>query len=166
MKTLIPMTAIAALIAGAAVQAQAQPRTELIGVAKAVSVAEQKLSARAFDADLDRERSALVYEISLVRAGQQIEADVDAVTGEIVRERTKRALRLPYRTSALNTAQSAPPLTQTIASIETATKGKVSGIGLERRAGRDYYEVELVGAQDRDILVNVQTGAITPMIDD
>jgi uncharacterized membrane protein YkoI len=161
------MAAVAALVAGAALGAHAQTRPNVIGVAKAVSIAEEKLSAKAFDAELDHERGVLVYEVSLVRGGQQIEADVDAATGAIIRERTKRALRLPYASSALNVAQSAPHnLTQTIAMIETSTKGRVSDIGLERRRGRDYYEVELVGAQDRDILVDVRTGAITPVIDD
>ena len=64
-------------------------------------------------------------------------------------------------------AQTAPrTLSETIAMVEDATKGKVAEIGLERRGGRHYYEVELVGAQDRDVLVDVRTGAITPLIGD
>ena len=50
--------------------------------------------------------------------------------------------------------------------VEGATKGRVSDIGLEREGGRYYYEAELAGAQDREVRVDLRTGAISPVIDD
>jgi uncharacterized membrane protein YkoI len=162
------LIAAAALAAGAAGLAHAQTAAPTpIGVARAVSAAESTLGARAFEAELDRERGRLVYEVSLVKDGRAVQAEVDAATGEIVRRTTPKTLRLPLRGENLKAAQTAPrTLSQTIAAVETATHGKVTDIGLEQRGGRHYYEVELAGAQDRDILVDLRTGAITPQIDD
>ena len=85
----------------------------------------------------------------------------------LVRTTDRIEARLPIVGEHLKAAQTAPrTLTETIAMVEDATKGKVAEIGLERRGGRHYYEVELVGAQDREVLVDVRTGAITPLIGD
>jgi uncharacterized membrane protein YkoI len=74
---------------------------------------------------------------------------------------------MPWTDSDLKVAQTAPrPLGEAIAMIETSTKGRVTDISLERRKQRHYYEVELAGAQDREVRVDLQTGAITPVIDD
>ena len=162
---LIATVALAAGLAGLAHAQTAAPR--LIGVAKAVAAAETALGARAFEAELDRERGKLVYEIKLVKDGRAVEAEIDAATGELLRQGKPGALRLPFRAENLRAVQTAPrTLTQTISAVETATHGTVTDIGLERRGERHYYEVELAGAQDREILVDLRTGAITPRIDD
>jgi len=156
---------VAVGVAGLAHAQTAAPRP--VGVAKAVAAAETALGARAFEAELDRERGQLVYEIKLVKDGRAVEAEVDAATGQLVRQGKPSALRLPFRAENLRAVQTAPrTLTQTISAVESATRGTVTDIGLERRGDRHYYEVELAGAQDRDILVDLRTGAITPQIDD
>lgn len=157
----------AAAIAALAAPAMAQPVRPGIGLAKAVETAERELGARAFDAELDHEGGALVYEIDLVKEGRALEARVDAASGQVVRQSGPSRVRLPFSGRKLEAAQSAPrTLTETIALVENATKGRVSEIGLERAGGRDYYEVELAGAQDREVRVDLRTGAITPVIDD
>lgn len=159
---------IAALLAGTAAtagyaQANVRPKVEL---SQAVAAAEKTLGARAFDAELDIDRGRMVYEIDLVKDGKAVEAEVDAQTGAVVRQQ-RQGLSLPWRDSDLKAAQTAPrSLTDAIAMIEGQTKGKVTDIGLERQGGRDYYEVALAGAQDRDVLVDIQSGAITPVLDD
>lgn len=167
MKTIL-MAAGALALAAAATAATAQavaPQT--IGVARAVSAAESATGGRAFEAELDHEGGAPVYEVSLVKHGRAVEAHIDAVTGRLVRQTGGSALRMPFTGANLRAAQTAPrSLSQTIAMVEGATKAKVADIGLEQHRGRHYYEVELVGAQDREVRVDLQTGAITPMIDD
>ncbi|MDZ4370454.1 MAG: PepSY domain-containing protein [Phenylobacterium sp.] len=136
-------------------------------LAQAVAIAERDLGARAYDAEFDMDLGDMVYEIDLVKNGKPLEVNVDAVTGRIVRQSTPLRAHLPIVGEHLKAAQTAPrTLSQTIAAVEEATKGKVTEIGLERRGGRHYYEVELVGAQDRDVLVDVRTGAIMPLIGD
>jgi uncharacterized membrane protein YkoI len=162
-KILISAAAVAALSTPAAAQV-VRPKVTL---AQAVATAERELGARAYDAEFDMDLGDMVYEVELVKNGKPIHAKVDATTGRIVRRSAPIKARLPVIGEHLKAAQTAPrTLSETIAMVEEATKGKVAEIGLERRGGRHYYEVELVGAQDRDVLVDVRSGAITPLIGD
>lgn len=155
-----------AAIAALALPAAAQVVRPQVSLSQAVATAERELSARAFDAELDLDRGDLVYEVGLVKNGKALEAHVDAVSGKLLRQAGNPKARLPLVGEHLTAAQTAPrSLTQTIAMVEDATKGKVSDVGLERRGGRAYYEMELAGAQDREVLVDVRTGAIMPVID-
>lgn len=171
---LLAVAAFAAVGAagGAALPALAQADSTSRAVAKAplaqaVAAAEQTVGGRAFDAELDHERGALVYEIDLVKNGRAVEARVDAATGKVIHQQTLGAARLPFTSEHLKAAQAAPrTLSQTIALIESSTKGQVTDIGLEREAGRYYYEAELAGAQDREVRVDLRTGALTPVMDD
>ncbi|WP_165843879.1 PepSY domain-containing protein [Phenylobacterium kunshanense] len=151
-------------MAQSAVQA-AQPR--IVSLSQAVATAETELGARAFDAELDRSGGQLVYEVDLVKAGRPIEAHIDATTGRLIRHTTPTRLRIPFANQDAKAAQGAPrSLSETIELIERSTHGRVTEIGLERAGGRHYYDVELAGAADRDVRVDLMTGAITPVIDD
>jgi uncharacterized membrane protein YkoI len=163
-RTILLAAAAAATVAAPAVAQVVRPKVTL---AQAVATAEAEFGARAYDAEFDMDLGDMVYEIGLVKNGKPMEVKVDAVSGKVVRQSRPIKARLPIVGEHLKAAQTAPrTLTQTIAMVEDATKGKVAEIGLERRGGRHYYEVELVGAQDRDVLVDVRTGAITPLIGD
>ncbi|MBL8553059.1 MAG: PepSY domain-containing protein [Phenylobacterium sp.] len=156
--------AAAALLTTPAIGQVVRPKVTL---AQAVATAESQLGARAYDAEFDMDLGDMVYEVRLVKDGKPVEALVDATTGRLVRQSRPLKAHLPIVGDHLKAAQTAPrTLSQTIAMVEEATKGKVAEIGLERRGGRHYYEVELVGAEDRDVLVDVRTGAITPLIGD
>jgi len=163
-RTLFLAAAAATVVSAPAVAQVTRPK---ITLAQAVAAAESQFQARAYDAEFDMDLGDMVYEVSLVKDGKPIEALIDANTGKVVRHSKPIKARLPIVGEHLKAAQTAPrTLTQTIAMVEEATRGKVAEIGLERRGGRHYYEVELVGAQDRDVLVDVRTGAITPLIGD
>lgn len=165
--TLRTLFLTAAAVAVVAVPAGAQVTRPRITLAEAVAAAESQFQARAYDAEFDMDLGDMVYEVSLVKNGKPMEVLIDATTGKVVRQSKPIRARLPIVGEHLKAAQTAPrTLTQTIAMVEEATKGRVAEIGLERRGGRHYYEVELVGAQDRDVLVDVRTGAITPLIGD
>lgn len=169
-RTLLISTAAAAAGAALAFQAAAQaaaPAPQLVGVARAVSAAEAALGGKAFEAELDHERGVLVYEVNLVKDGRALSADIDAVTGKLVRQSKAPPIPTPFDRGELRAAQTAPrTLSETIAMVEASTKGRVTGVDLEQSGGRAYYEVELAGAADRDVRVDLLTGAITPMIDD
>ena len=164
MKMLLATAAAAAALAATAqAQTAAAP---VVPLKQAVATAERAVGGKAFDAELDTERGRLVYEISLVKDGRAVEAQVDPVTGKFLRM-SRQAPPLPWDSASLKAAQTAPKsLAQTISMVETSTKGRVTDISLERRKQRHYYEVELAGAQDREVRVDLQTGAITPVIDD
>jgi uncharacterized membrane protein YkoI len=157
----------AAAAAALSVPAVAQVARPSVSLSQAVATAESQFGARAYDAEFDMDLGDMVYEIGLVKNGKPMEVLVEATTGKVVRQSKPIRARLPIVGEHLKAAQTAPrTLTQTIAMVEDATKGKVAEIALERRGGRHYYDIELVGAQDRDVLVDVRTGAITPLIGD
>lgn len=163
-RTILLAAAAAAAVTAPAVAQVVRPKVTL---AQAVATAERTLGARAYDAEFDMDLGDMIYEIGLVKNGKPMEVRVDALTGQVVHQSKPLRARLPIVGEHLKAAQTAPrSLTETIAMVEDATKGKVAEIGLERRGGRHYYEVELVGAQDRDVLVDIRTGAITPLIGD
>ncbi|MBU1375888.1 MAG: PepSY domain-containing protein [Alphaproteobacteria bacterium] len=163
-RTILLAAAATATVAAPALAQVVRPK---ITLSQAVATAESEMGARAYDAEFDMDLGDMVYEVGLVKNGKPIEVRVDALTGRVVHQAKPLRARLPIVGEHLKAAQTAPrTLTQTIAIVEDATKGKVSEIGLERRGGRHYYEVELVGAQDREVLVDVRTGAITPLIGD
>jgi len=163
-RTLFLAAAAVAVVSAPAAAQMVRPKVSL---AQAVATAESQFAARAYDAEFDMDLGDMVYEVSLVKNGKPMEVLIDANTGKVVRQSKPIKARLPIVGEHLKAAQTAPrTLSETIAMVEEATKGKVAGIGLERRGGRHYYEVELVGAQDRDVLVDIRTGAITPLIGD
>lgn len=154
-----------ALLASQAIAQTAAPK--VIGVSKAVAAAETAVGGRAYEAELDNDRSGLVYEINLVKDGRAIEAEIDAVTGKLVRESRPLSISTPFAARDLRAVQTAPrTLSQTIAAVEASTKGRVTEVGLDRRAGRHVYEIELAGAQDREVMVDLVSGAISPVLDD
>lgn len=158
------LLATAALAAGLSTAALAQAPT--VPLKQAVANAERAVGGKAFDAELDTTRGQLVYEVSLVKDGRVVEVEVDPASGKVLRQ-DRAALRMPWDSASVKAAQSAPKsLTQTISMVEQSTKGRVTDISLERSNQRAYYEVELAGAQDREVRVDLQTGAITPVIDD
>lgn len=169
----LTMTALAAaaLCAPAMAQAPGPAGGEVIrpkvSLAQAVATAERTLDAKAYDAEFDMDLGDLVYEIELTKDGRPMEAVVDAQTGRVLRHSKPLHVRLPRVHDHLDAAQNAPRnLSETIAMVEGATKGRVAEIGLERHGGRHYYEVELVGAPDREVLVDIRTGAIIPRLTD
>lgn len=156
--------ALAAATAALTNAAHAQPPA--IPLKQAVATAERAVGGKAFDAELDARRGRQVYEISLVKDDRAVEVHIDPATGRLLRQ-NRTAPPAPWDAGSLRAAQSAPkPLAQTIAMIEASTKGRVTDISLERSNRRHYYEVELAGAQDREVRVDLQTGAITPVLDD
>jgi len=159
------MKMLALAAAAAALTTIAHAQAPAVSLKQAVATAERVTGGKAFDAELDTERGRLVYEVSLVKDGRVVEVEIDPASGRLVRQNRQRPA--PWDFDSLKAAQSAPkPLTQTISMVEASTKGRVTDISLEQRNRRHFYEVELAGAQDREVLVDLQTGAITPVIDD
>ena len=145
-------------------QGPSAPRPQLVPLAQAVATAERTVGGRAFDAELDRERGGAVYEVDVAKRGRAVEVYVDAATGRVISRRQPSGPRLPFTREHLKVAQSAPrSLAQTIAMVEKSTGGRVTEIGLERHAGRYYYEAELAGGRDREVRVDLRTGAVTPV---
>lgn len=161
-QVLIAAAGVAALTASAAT-AQATGG-QVIGVPRAVQVAEITVKGRVLEAELDYEKGRLVYEVKAAAKNGVHEVVVDAMTGEIVAERPKRvdsAWRWLAASDQLNAVRAAPtPLSQLLTRIESE-RGRVSEVSLERERGQTFYEVELADG-GRSVLIDPRTGAMRP----
>lgn len=159
---LIAAAGVAALSATVAV-AQA-PGGQVIGVPRAVSVAEATVKGRALEAELDYEKGRLVYEVKAAAKGGVHEVVIDAMSGEVVAERPRRvdsAWRWLADSDQLNAVRAAPtPLSQLLTRVESE-RGRVSEVSLERERGQTFYQVELADG-GRDVLIDPRTGAMRP----
>jgi len=162
-QVLIAAGGVVALSATAAL-AQA-PGGQVIGVPRAVQVAETTVKGRALEAELDYEKGRLIYEVKTAAKGGVQEVVVDAMSGEIVAQHPRRmdsAWRWLAKSDQLNAVQAAPtPLSQLLTKVESDRGARVSEVSLERERGQTFYEVELADG-GRHVLIDPRTGAMRP----
>lgn len=164
--TVHPMIAGAVLAAAlfpAAALSQVGERPQVIGVPRAVAIAEGAVGGKALEAELDYEKGRLVYEVTAAAAKGTHEVRIDANSGEIVSQRPRRlqgVWRSWFDADQLNAVRAAPtPLAEILTRIEADTKVRVREVSLERERGQTYYEVELADA-GRHVLIDPRTGAV------
>lgn len=162
------MIAAAALTASAATAQTPRGQTpggQVIGVPRAVQVAEATVKGRALEAELDYEKGRLVYEVKTAGKGGVQEVVIDAMSGEIVAQHPKRidsAWRWLAESDQLNAVKAAPtPLSQLLVKVEADRGARVSEVSLERERGQTFYQVELADG-GRDVLIDPRTGAMRP----
>ena len=160
MKLAACVALVAILIPSAAL---AQPN-DLIGVARAVGIAEGALSARALEAELETRSGRLVYAVEVVRNGSLHEAQVDARTGKLLAT-DKRRLESLWRSwfDAARLTPSGLPLGRMLAALEAETGGRVQEVDFDSKGGRTWYEVEIATAAGvADILLDPAAGRRLP----
>jgi uncharacterized membrane protein YkoI len=157
------MRAAILALAFAATAAHGAGPAQVIGVPRAVAIAEALVGGRTLEAELDYEQGRLVYEVKAAAARRVQAVRIDANTGEIVSQRPMRLESLwrvwlrPDQLAAVRAART--PLAELLARIEAETRARVREVGLEREGGRTYYEVELADA-GRRVLVDPRTGRV------
>jgi uncharacterized membrane protein YkoI len=156
----------AAAAAGAMSLALAAQAATPISAGRAVEAAEQRLNAKAYDIELEFRGAAAVYDVELIRNGEKLRADVDVQTGVVTERQGRWRIERDDRDRLKAVQTSDRSLGQIIAAVERQTHGSVKDVGLDRSHGRTYYEMELAGAGDREVRVDVLTGAISPVIQD
>lgn len=156
---MIAVAAASAPLAGAAAQPGAQPG--LIGVTRAVHIAEQRLSARALEAELDRRGGRLVYEIELVRGSTLHEALIDARTGRLIQSATppfEGLWRRWFDAESLGIS-GAGRLAPTLVALEREKNGRVREAGFDSDDGLAQYEVEFATAAGvADVYIDTRSG--------
>ena len=138
-------------LAAAALAATAAPvaAQDLIGLTRAIGVAERSLSARAIEGELETSGGRLVYEIDLVRGQVLHRALVDALTGKLVsavKPRAENWLRGWFDKERLQSGGKATPLSEHLLALERHSRGEVKEVEFEVHKGRGVYEIELATA--------------------
>jgi uncharacterized membrane protein YkoI len=160
MRTISALIALLSLsIASAA--AQTPEAAQLIGVTRAVEVAEKATSARALEADLDGYNGRLVYEIELVRDSRLHRVRVDAETGVVISKTAPRIERLWRRVFDAKSLGSSDVLSLTpiLTALEQEKNARVQDVEFENEGGVALYEIELeTAAGVADVFVDARSG--------
>ena len=138
-------------------------------LARAVAAAEQALSGRAVEAELDAANDRLIYEVELVRNATLHVVAIDARTGRLVSTGARRWETLWRSWFDPGFLQpSGRPLASILAAIEAETGGRLREIRLDTDGGQPIYEVEIATAAGvAEILVDPVTGRrLAPRLDD
>lgn len=152
------------VVGGTALAVMAVPATaqDLIGLTRAIGVAERSLSARAIEGELETSGGRLVYEIDLVRGQLLHRVRVDARTGKLVsavKPKAENWLRGWFDKDRLRSGGKATALGEHLVELERHSRGEVKEVEFEIREGRGVYEIELATAAGVGrVLLDASTG--------
>jgi uncharacterized membrane protein YkoI len=129
-----------------------------------------KVDGTVTEVELERKLSGSVYEVEIKKDGYEYDLDLDAVTGEVLKEdKSKDDDEAGLDDNSTKSDSSDVAITHE-AAIEIALKeaaGTVTEIELERDNGRTYYEIELEeGNKEVDIEVDANSGAVLSVVKD
>ena len=134
----------------------------LIGMTRAIGVAERHLSGHAIEADLETRGGRLVYEIDLVRGSTLHRAQVDAHNAKlvaVVKPRVENWMRSWLDAERLRQGAKAVPLAARLAQLEQRTGGEVKEVEFGVEKGRGIYGIELATAAGiGDVRIDAATG--------
>ncbi|WP_165611272.1 PepSY domain-containing protein [Sphingomonas jatrophae] len=137
------------LLASLGVAAPASASDQLVGLARAVEVAEHQLAANAIDASLDTRKGRLVYEVELVRADTLHSAQIDARTGRLVSVSKPRLVGLYRRyleAGRVHHGKRVRPMSSVLNEIEATPGRTVHEATLKADNERLVYEIEVATA--------------------
>ncbi|MBJ3774555.1 PepSY domain-containing protein [Acuticoccus mangrovi] len=163
MKTIAAAAVLAGLGAPLALAQEASPSR--IGMGAAVAAALAEVPGGVLEAELERERGGLVYEIEIAGTETLHEVVVDAATGKVVSAET-RAIEGMWRgwfaSERFEAARGASGrLAQFIAAAEERGGGSAKELSLDEENGRLYYEFELLAPTGEvDVAVDLATGEV------
>jgi len=164
----IALLSIAALASLACPASAQPPATGLIGITRAVALAERHLSGQALDAELENDGGRLYYEIDLVKAGKPWEVRIDARTGRVLAGVAASAWWGWMQRGDAGHAARSRPLSGILSNWERRSGGRVTDVGFDVEGGRARYEIEIeTRAGVAELHVDPRTGnRLTNVYDD
>lgn len=143
-------------------------QNDLIGVTRAVAIAENQLMGRATEADLESKGSRVFYEVDVVKGGKQYEVHIDARSGKVLATIAPRAWSSWFAPNEFSHVRSGLPLAGILTTWERRSGGKVTEVSYDVEAGQPRYEIEIAtGAGVAELYVDPRTGnRLTNVYDD
>lgn len=111
---------------------------------------------------LEREDGVLCFSVKFHAANMEYEAEIDAMTGAVLKHEAERDEDIPPAASVALTQE------QAIAALKQAVgeDAVVTDVELEYVGGKSVYEIEiLLGGREYDYLVDANTGEVTKRAD-
>jgi uncharacterized membrane protein YkoI len=123
-----------------------------------------KVDGTVTEVELERKLSGLVYEVEIKKDGYEYDLDLDAVTGDVIKnDKSKDDDETDSDDNGQKIDSSKVALTSESA-IEIALKeaeGTVTKLVLESENGQTYYEIEIEdGTEEVELEVDANSGAV------
>jgi uncharacterized membrane protein YkoI len=159
------MRFILALAAAAFMQipASAQmPQPPVIGLTRALAIAERATGGRVMEAELEYRRGKPVYEIEVMGNRGLRKLKIDADSGRLLGSsplRLKSLWARWFKTDEYRQAGQARSLAPLLVDLERHTRGSVRDVSFDVEAGRAHYEIEIATpAGVTDLQLDALTG--------
>lgn len=162
---MIPALAGALVIGGVSMATNAEPSfaattKSLLTLEEVKAIAVKSVGGKVTGIELDRERSADIYEVEVRSKGIEYDLDIDAKTGKVLRIDKDDMDDDDYEDKAVSNGKI---LTEK-AAIQIAmlqAKGKVTDIDLDDDDGRLIYEIEIKdGKYEYDFDIDAKSGKV------
>ena len=123
-----------------------------------------KVDGTVTEVELERKLSGTVYEVEIKKDGYEYDLDLDAVTGDVIKnDKSKDDDETDSDDNGQKIDSSKVAITSE-AAIEIALKeaeGTVTKLELESENGQTYYEIEIEdGTKEVDLEVDANSGAV------
>ena len=113
-----------------------------ITLSEAVTRAEAKTGGKALEAELEVKKDRVLFEVSVIKDGAEIEVKIDAGSGEVVSTEVEKDGKLPKGAEALKTAT--VTLAAAIVQAEAAAGGRAAEAELEMEKDKAVIEVSVL----------------------
>lgn len=155
------LLALAMLGASMPVQAAANV-SQMIGVTRAVEIAEHNAGGQVIEVELDRTNNRATYEVELAKGQAIHELRIDARSGRILARSSSRIgnyWRQVFASDSLSSAGRSRPLSELLKKLEASTGGRVMEASFEMEGGKPRYEVEIAtDAGIAELYLDAKTG--------
>ncbi|WCL55284.1 PepSY domain-containing protein [Gimibacter soli] len=163
---LVVTVAIGASVASQMVQKTDTETPVLIGVTRAVEIAEAALNANLLRADLNTRDDKLTYQIDLAKAGEYFRVWIDAKDGELVKADKPFSSNLwadLFDGGRLKAAATMPPAGPRLRALEAEVRGKVQHVRFDLEDNRAQYEIDVTtGAGTAELVLDALSGEQSP----
>ena len=158
MKWIVASVAAALAATGSA----AGHAANVIGVTRAVEIAENSAGGQVLEVELENRGGRLVYEVEMAKGRTLRELDIDASSGKVLRTRTPRLEGYWKRFSdaeEFRQAELSRPLSELLKKLERSSGGRVMDASFEIEGGQARYEVEIsTAAGVAELYLDPRTG--------
>lgn len=165
-KSFIAVAAIMGLtgsvLFGGADVSEAATKANYISAAKAKQIALKAVNGTVVEIDFDHDDRRPHYEIDIINTQEEVELEVDAVTGKVKitdRDPVKKPTKAKSETKSTKLITQAKAIE--IAKTKTNGKGSVTDIELDSDDGVRYYKIEIKhGKKEYEFEIHAVSGKI------
>lgn len=137
---------------------------EKIGFGKAEEIARDIIDGQMTDIELERENGKQYYDIEMYANGYEYDIEVDAITGEVLKNKREKENDFDDDKKVASTQASSAVKISAEDAVKAAlavVSGEVEDVELEHDDGRVYYDIEIDNRyEEHEVKVDATNGEI------